>query len=308
MDHGGANISELRELRRLGGLALTAIASLALSGCFQEPPEPAPDTSPPLFEITNSEGAVEGWMLGTIHALPDDVAWRTEAIDRVIDQADMLVVEIANLDDRQAIADVYAELAISPNLPPLPQRLPPSQRAALSNMIERAGLKPAQLTSTETWAAALALAQVDAQGDPKNGVDRIVIEEFDGREVIEFEGAVTQLTIFDSLPEDDQRDLLSGVVEESQLARENPGRLRDAWLKGDTATLEQATTTGIMADAELREALLVKRNRAWSGRLSAILRAEQKPLVAVGAAHLVGGDSLSAMLEQRGYTVTAITR
>ncbi|MEM8725231.1 MAG: TraB/GumN family protein, partial [Pseudomonadota bacterium] len=264
MDHRGANISGHRIWRRLGTLALAALAPIALSGCFQEP-EPDPDTSPPLYEITNSQGAVEGWMLGTIHALPDGVAWRTKAIDRVIDDADLLVVEIADLHDRQAIADIYAELAISPDLPPLPQRLPPSQRPALSSMIERAGLKPAQLTTTETWAAALALAQVDAQGDPKNGVDRIVIEEFDGRDVIEFEGAVAQLTIFDSLPEDDQRDLLSGVVEEWQLVKEDPGRLRDAWLKGDTATLEQVTTAGIMADVELRDALLVKRNRAWTG-------------------------------------------
>lgn len=299
----GASILDRPVRGRAGVLAL---AILALAGCFSEPPAPEPGTNPLVYEIANGEGEVEGWMLGTIHALPDDVAWRTDAIERVIDDADLLIVEVADLDNSRAIADVVAELSISSNLPALPLRVPPSQRPALLDMIERSPVTLDQLANTETWAAALALAQVDAQGDPKNGVDRIVIQEFDDREVLEFEGVVAQLTIFDSLAESDQRDLLSGVLEESQAARENPGRLRKAWLNGDIGTLEQATTTGIMADAELREALLVGRNRRWTGKLAGLLRAEEKPLVAVGAAHLVGPDSVPAMLTERGYTVTPI--
>ncbi len=287
---------------------MLALAALALAGCFSEPAEPEPDTNPLVYEIANGDGEIEGWMLGTIHALPDGVGWRTDTIERVIDEADLLIVEVADLEDNQAIADVVAELSISNDLPSLPLRVPPSQRPALLDMIERSPLTVDQLANTETWAAALALARVDAQGDPKNGVDRIVIREFDGREVIEFEGVVAQLTIFDSLAESDQRDLLSGVLEESQAARENPGRLRKAWLKGDVATLEEATTTGIMADNELRDALLVGRNRRWTGKLAGVLRAEEKPLVAVGAAHLVGPDSVPAMLAERGYTVTPINR
>jgi len=291
-----------------GRSGVLAVAILALAGCNSEPREPDPGTNPLLYEIANGSGEVEGWMLGTIHALPNDVAWRTHAIDRVIDDADLLIVEVANLDDSQAIASVVAELSISSDLPALPLRVPPSQRPALLDMIERSPVTVDQLANTETWAAALALAQVDAQGDPENGVDRIVIREFDNREVLELEGAVAQLTIFDNLAEDDQRDLLTGVLEESQLARDNPGRLRKAWLKGDVATLEQATTTGIMADSELREALLIGRNRRWTGKLAGLLQAQEKPLVAVGAAHLVGPDSVPAMLTERGYTVTPISR
>ncbi|MDJ0641959.1 MAG: TraB/GumN family protein [Erythrobacter sp.] len=289
-------------------MALLALATFALAGCAEQPSEPEPGTNPPLYEIANETGAIEGWMLGTIHALPNRVEWRTETIDRVIEEADFLVVEIADLDDEQALADIYAELAISPDLPPLAQRLPPSHRPALSQLIERSGLDAERFRTTETWAAALALAQVDAQDDPRNGVDRAAIQAFRGRDIQEFEGAVVQLSIFDTLPEGEQRDLLAGVVIEARSARENPGKLRDAWLKGDLEELERATTTGIMADPELRDALLVKRNEAWTGKLSAMLRDDRKPLVAVGAAHLVGDDSLPALLERRGYSVRRIGR
>jgi len=305
MRMSGASILDRSNWGRAGVLAL---AVLALAGCFAEPREPDLDTNPPLYEIANSQGEIEGWMLGTIHALPNDVAWRTDAIERVINDADLLIVEVANLEDGQAIADVVAGLANSSNLPALPLRVPPSQRPALLEMIERSSVTVDQLANTETWAAALALAQIDAPGDPRNGVDRVVIREFDGREVLELEGVVAQLTIFDSLPEDDQRELLSGVLEESRSVRDNPNRLSQAWLKGDIATIERATNTGIMADSELREALLVGRNRRWTGKLAGLLRAEGKPLVAVGAAHLVGRDSVPAMLAERGYTVTPISR
>ncbi len=287
---------------------MLALASLALASCWSNPPQPEPGTSPPLFEIVNANGEIEGWMLGTIHALPDDVGWRTNEIERVIDIADILVVEVADMEDQQAIADAVAELAESEGLPALPQRVAPSLRPTLIDLVGRSGVTLDQFSGTETWAAALALAQVEAQGDPKNGVDRAVIGDFEDREVIEFEGVVGQLTIFDSLAEEDQRDLLEGVLQESQLAREDPGRLRRAWLKGDLGALEQATTTGIMADAELREALLIKRNRNWIGKLSGLLRDRDRPLVAVGAAHLVGEDGIPALLEERGYSVRRIGR
>ena len=86
-------------------------------------------------------------------------------------------------------------------------------------------------------------------------------------------------------------------------AQEQPGRLLRAWLAGDEATLIEATTSGIMADPELREALLVGRNENWIGPLVDTLEAPGRPLVAVGTAHLVGPDGLGAMLEARGYSV-----
>lgn len=287
-------------------LALAACGAFALAGCAEEPDDDQPAPSPLLYEITGPQGDVEGWMLGTIHALPDGVDWRTGQIDQIIDEADLLVVEIANLDDQEKIADVFTELAMSPGLPALEQRLAPSDRPALFDLIDRSGRSQSEFTAIETWAAAFILAQAGAQGNPDNGVDRIVIREFAGRDVREFEGAVDQLTIFDTLSEENQREMLSGVVEESASLRDDPNRMRNAWLTGDLDTLELATKTGMLADRELRAAILVDRNRNWMRQLTAILRAPERPLVAVGAAHLVGEDGLPELLEESGYSVRSL--
>ena len=56
-------------------------------------------------------------------------------------------------------------------------------------------------------------------------------------------------------------------------------------------------------DAAVYETLLVGRNRRWVPQIEACLAA-QRCFVVVGAAHLVGPDSVVAMLKAKGYTVT----
>ncbi|WP_172970234.1 TraB/GumN family protein [Erythrobacter sp. THAF29] len=267
-----------------------------------------PTADPLVFEITSANGHVEGWLLGTIHALPDDAKWRTPAITDAIEKADYLLVEVGNLDDRDAIAETFTMLATSPGQTGLSSRVSPQFRDRLTAVMKEADRTPSDFDATETWAAALILARVGATGDPANGVDRVLIEEFGNREVREFEGALGQLRIFDALAEEDQRDLLEGVIVEIEAAREQPDRLRSAWLTGDVRELEKFTRSGIMADPEVRDALLVRRNERWTNDLTEALGEPEKPLVAVGAGHLVGPDSLPAMLETRGYTVTRLAR
>jgi uncharacterized protein YbaP (TraB family) len=284
---------------------LIPILTLALAGCEDAPGEErgSGPPSPLFYEIASADGAVEGWMVGTIHALPDGTSWRTSEITAAIDEADLLLVEIADLDDRTALPQIFAQLATTPGQPPLDRRLPPPLRANLDALLDRGGLDPAQFTSIETWAAALTLAQVTAEGDPANGVDRALIADFDGRPVREFEGARVQLSIFDRLPEDNQRALLAAVVRDADKASDEGARLRRAWRSGDAAAIEAASQTGILADPDVRSALLTARNREWMAKLLPQLQAEPRPLIAVGAAHLVGPEGLAALLEAQGYRV-----
>ena len=245
-------------------------------------------------------------MLGTMHALPDGVDWRTAAIQESIGAADLLLVEVAELNNQSAIAVTFGELASTEGLGPLSQRISPELREPLAQIVARSDFPGNTFDNTESWAAALMLARVDAFGEPANSVDRALIRAFAGREVRGFETAPQQLGVFDQLAEKDQRDLVEGTVREWLAARENPGRLTRAWLEGDLAALERATNEGILADPELREALLLNRNRNWLPQLLAALAAPEKPLVGVGTAHLVGPDGLVASLEQNGYIVTRI--
>lgn len=302
----GAGFARIRH--SAAAAVLAPILALALAGCSDAPGGEAdgPPPSPLLYEIASADGSVEGWMVGTIHALPSGARWRTPAIDQVVEQADLLVVEIGELKGRDEGPSIYFSLAQSPGLPPLDQRLPPDLRPQLASLMARGGMHLSDFTSEETWAAAIALARIDASGDPANGVDRALIADFSARPVRELEGLRGQLSIFDSLPEAQQRAMLAAVVRESERARADPERLQRAWLTGDAATIEQSTREGFLAEPGLREALLVGRNRAWIAALAPLLESPPRPLIAVGTAHLVGPDGLVALLETQGYRVTRI--
>ncbi|MBI1401613.1 MAG: TraB/GumN family protein [Porphyrobacter sp.] len=298
----------MHRARVAAGLLLASFLALTLAGCSDAPGETSSDPSvhPLLYRITAADGTVEGWMLGTIHALPPGTAWRTPAIARAEAKADLLVVEIAALGDRAALARTFSELGTTTGLPPIDARVPSALRPQLAALLERGGMKPQDFTSTESWAAALMLAQIDTEGDPANGVDRALIRDFPPARVRELEGMRAQLAIFDGLPEREQRDLLAAVVREAATDRGREGELARAWLSGDEAKLAEAATTGIMADPELREALLVARNRRWETAIAALLAQPERPLIAVGTAHLLGPEGLVARLEARGFRVTRL--
>lgn len=290
-------------------IILAPFLFLSLAGCSDAPGEVA-DGSPPnplLYEIASADGTVEGWMLGTIHALPDGVNWRTQEIASIIAEADYLVVEIGKPSDRDDGPSIYFNLSQSPGLPPLAQRLPPELRPKLVTLLERGGWDANEFDATETWGAAIALARVDAIGDPANGVDRALIDDFQGRTVREFEGLRGQLAIFDRLPESQQRAMLTAVVRESATARKDPVLLQRAWIAGDATTIAQSTSEGFLADPGLREALLVGRNRQWLAAILPMLTKAPRPLIAVGTAHLVGPEGLAVLLEAQGYRIRRLS-
>lgn len=290
----------LRALALALGLALTATA------CSDAPGGKGAPGTPLLYEISGADGQVSGWMFGTIHSLPAGTQWRTPALEEVVGQARVLVVEIAALEDQAALREAFSRLATTPNQPDIGLKVPQESRPALFALIDKARLSASDFGATETWATALILAQADDDGGAANGADRALLRDFSSRQIREFEGVEKQLGIFDALPEGEQRDLLMAVLEEAHRHAEDPDKLRRAWLAGDADTLEEATETGLLADPELRAALLTNRNADWIAQLLPVLQAGERPLVAVGTAHLLGPDGLTAMLEARGYRVRRI--
>ena len=288
-------------------LTLTGCENQNDSGADQPPPRPA------LWEVTTAsagpqgdEQTVEGWLFGTIHALPDGANWETDLLAEKIANADMLVVEIAALEDDNTVPQIFARLAQTPGLPPLSQRLPPSEQDALTKVFRNGSYSHGDFTATESWAAALMLAQTISSGDPENGADRELLRRFRGKTVRELEGAERQLGIFDRLAEAEQRDLLSAVVKEAASGLHLSAELARSWRLGDMDRITQENTRGILADPELRAALLVNRNKDWAAQIGAMLPRSPPAFIAVGAAHMAGPDGLPALLEERGYVVTRI--
>ena len=279
-------------------------ALLALVACHSAPVDLK---HPALWEVTGPDGA-KGFLFGTVHALPDGLAWKTPAIDRAIGQSTTLVLEIIDPADENAARAAFVRLGTTPGQPPLEQRVDPARREALRAALAKTRLQPAQFASLEDWAAALTLSfALEARNgfDPDNGADRALLMAAGKRPVVGLETLEGQLSLFDTLSAREQRSLLGAVVAESE-GDASDKKLVKAWAEGDVATLDREAHSGMMADPRLREALLVARNRRWAEQIEAMLNAGKRPFVAVGAAHVAGIDGLPEMLAARGFAVKRV--
>lgn len=284
---------------RRAALLLGPLLALALAGCGQPAPKPPPP-SPAIWQVT-APGGQQGWLFGTIHALPDGYDWRTPQVTQALAESGVLVVEVANLADSAAAAREFAARSTSAGLPPILARVPAADRAALAQALDDAEIDPASLARTESWAAALLLANAADDGlDSANGVDRALLAS--GRQVVGLESFARQFDLFDRLAPQDQAVLLAEAARGSDSQAEET-ELARAWLRGDMARLEREDKTGILADPELRQTLLVSRNRDWAARIAPLFDQGRRPFVAVGAGHMLGPDGLPALLAARGYRV-----
>jgi len=276
-------------------------AALALVACGQAPEHDWPAPKPALWELAGEHGE-RAWLFGTIHALPDGVKWRTPKFEQAFAASDLLMVEIGNLGDADEARRVFETFAQGPPQPPLSTRVAPADRPALAALVARAGMTDEDFWNTESWAAALILSNAARDSEAANGVDRALLQE--GKPVEALESYTLQFDRFDRLPPAEQTALLAGVAREAQL--EDTVEHVTAWLTGDLPTLERQMNGEFLSSPGLRGPLLVERNQYFAARIATAIEQGRKPMVAVGAGHMIGPDGLPALLATRGYTVTRI--
>jgi len=289
-------------LRRVGaalGLSLL-LGSVPLEARAPQPAKPA------LWEVSDADTTI--YLFGTIHLLPNDIQWRTARIDQAVSGSQQLVVEtIVDDKDPTKLMSAMASLAFNtPNLPPLLERVPAAKRPALAAAVRKSGLPPQALDKMETWAAAfILLGNKFRELGLSGGVEGVLRKDFaaQGKAVGELESNLEQLSFFDKLPEPAQRNLLEGAIEESKSMTDEFGGMLKAWSSGDVNGIARTFDRDLSTSPELQQALIRQRNANWSKWIEQRLAQPGAVLVAVGAGHLAGKDSVLEMLKKSGYKV-----
>lgn len=278
-------------------------AALSLAGCTAAAVNEAPGARPALWKVADEDTTI--YLFGTVHVLPAGLDWRTPALDRAIAASDTLVMEIIQPEDPSALAGLMAKLSVSPGLPPLAERVPEDKRAALQAAVAASGVPMAVLDRLETWAAALAILQASFTKlglDPAKGAEKTLEASYKeaGKPLDALETAEYQLGLFDALPEESQRLLLLSAIDDHEMAKAQFQEMIDAWSKGDVDAIARTFDDETTLSPDLRAALMTNRNAAWADWLDKRMDAPGTVMVAVGAGHLAGQDSVQKMLEARG--------
>lgn len=287
---------------------LAAFLLITLAACGSARPAQDEPAKVALWAISDSTG-VHGWLLGTVHSLPPGTQWRRPAIDGAIGSADRLVLEIGDALNPQIAGEALGRLAFTPGLPPPSERVGPRFRGDLAKVYKDLSLHDGQFKDQESWAVALQIAAIGGlkQGmQPDSGVEPELRKVIGAKPITGLETIDSQFGIFDTLPPRAQTVLLEQVAHEAADNRDDDKDMLALWLRGDELGIAREAQTGFLADPELRAALLTRRNLAWADQINAMLKAGEKPFIAVGAAHVAGIDGLPRLLEARGWQVKRV--
>ena len=290
-------------LRRLFApvAALLALGSASASAAAPPPAHPA------LWAVRDADTTI--YLFGTIHLLPEDYRWQTPLFDRAQAQSQSLVIEtIVDPAHPQPYLNAILQLGFARGLPPITDRVAPDKRAALEAAIAKSGIPRQRFDQMKTWMAAVQLLQLqflEMGLKGKEGPETVLRQEFTaaGKPIDQLETNAEQFTYFDRLPEKAQRDLLEGALEPLDAARGEFNQMLNSWAKGDVKAMARAFNHDLSGSPALEQALLKTRNANWSRWIEQRMAQPGAIMIAVGAGHLAGKDSVIELLKRDGYRV-----
>jgi uncharacterized protein YbaP (TraB family) len=264
--------------------------------------------APALWRVAGPKGNV--FLFGSFHLLPADVKWRTPAVESALNEAAVVVFEtdFAGAQDPRVSQALIAKYGFLPPGQTLRSVLSTSTNAELEKTATDLEIPPPSLAPLRPWLAALTLGLQFAihQGfDPSNGVEQQVITsaKASGRSLGTLETNESQLRVFADLTREQEVELLTVTLRQ---VRETPKMLEDmltAYRKGDLAALERTLNIGFDDFPALRKRILKDRHDKWLPQIENMIADGRTHLIIVGAAHLVGPDSVIVMLRAKGVKV-----
>ena len=312
---------------------ITAGAVMLLTGCDRGPKDVFTDaeiasfiddyeTASEIAKSTRGNGTPLMWTLsdedtdmhlfGTIHLLPPGLNWRSDEFNKAFEQAHTLVMEVTDADGEEDPDAGLGMLLAGMSETPLSERLSKRDYARVESAAAEFGIPITSIDMMKPWMAALTLeiAMVYSEGfEDSEGVEVVLEEEArqSGKKLAALETAEFQETLLDNLSERAQIEYLVSGASGVSLARDALALYLDEWLDGDFAGMNALATSETTEEyeglSEFNDLLLKSRNEDWIPQIEDMLDTPGTIMIAVGAGHLEGPDSVILMLREKGYQV-----
>lgn len=285
---------------------LRTASCFLLATCFFIAPVFSSDTpNPAIWKLSDADSEV--WLFGTVHILKPSLHWRSSKVDKAFAAADTIYFEAPA--DQKAMQPLIMQYGINQNTT-LSAQMSEKGRNDLKRALQSLGMPLGmiqQLEPMRPWLAGLTLAafQIQAQGgDPNAGVERILQADAQvhGKHVQYLESDQQQIQFLSNLSQEAQlfflEDGLRAMIEEPDLLN----TLVKGWVSGDINQVDAVMLQSMQGQQELYATLLVNRNKRWAAQIKTIMDGAGKVFIAVGAAHLAGGNSVQYYLGDYGLT------
>jgi uncharacterized protein len=285
-----------RSLRRTIATALIAVSAFGAPALAQ----------PAMWAVKDADSTI--YLFGTVHLLKPETQWKTEKLESAMKEAEQLWLELPTTNAEELapmMMPLISKYGLAPATP-LSSSLTPEEMKTLDEGAKLAGMTGAQLDIFRPWFAAVTLstsAVVRAGYDPMSGVDAKIQAAFGARGIKPngLETVEEQLQVFAGMKREDEIAYLRETMKDYEAAATVLDTMVDEWSRGDIKGLEEIFVTEMRdASPDLYAALLPKRNANWVVKIEEMLKGKGVIFIAVGAGHLIGDDSVQAMLKAKG--------
>lgn len=304
---GDSMIRSMTRVRTLLGSALLAITALGASSVLARESTPPETVRPALWKVADDDTTI--WLFGTIHVLPEPVAWNQGVVAKALATSEELVTEIA-MDAAAQPQDAILGKSRRADGRTLRDTLSQEQRQAYEAALAKLGLPLATFDDNDAWFAALMLTLIPLKASgysTDSGIDQQVAAQAKARRLpnVALETAEFQIDLFDTLPEKTQQSYLIEVARSLPTVKADVDDMVAAWKAGDAEHLARLINED-ESDPIVRKVLITDRNANWAGWLKARLARPGNVFVAVGAGHLAGPGSVQDQLAAAGIVSTRV--
>ncbi len=312
--------------RALEAKAAAEVAEAALYPPVIQDYEP----SPAIWKLADDDTTI--YMFGTFHILPKDFRWRSAAFNQIVLDAEQLIVETSNEDDSSG-DDVFIGAMIANILDPtretISERLTEANRPKWRKAVEMSGASLAAVDRMPLFLSmmGIGLGYSQQMGSKREyGVETVLEAEFkkagkpigsieDGNEVMKNLISIDENLLIADLEESLTKwdgETMESFMASTEPGSDNPGEeigpfdSEHSWAQGKLDDIDESSFGDSEGGKQVYRVLLIDRNRAWAEWLDKRLDEPGTILVAVGAAHFEGADSVQVMLNERDLTAERI--
>lgn len=275
-------------------------------------PAAAPqDINPAMWIVRDDDTTI--YLFGTVHVLRPGLNWLKDDVKAAFDKSDELVLEVIEPSDPTVVQGIVSTMATNPQGTTLRSLLPAPVLTKYESTLGTLGIPAVALDQYEPWFASVTLTTVPLlmKGyDLNSGAEKILTAaaKQQNKPLGQLETIEQQLGIFDSLATKEQVAFLDVTLDGVPEVTTQIDTLVDAWGKADLDTLDTLLNEGMESYPGLYDALLTNRNANWATWIKARMEKPGTVFMAVGAAHLVGKDSVQAQLDKVGIASARVTQ
>ncbi|WDV46239.1 TraB/GumN family protein [Clostridiaceae bacterium M8S5] len=282
-----------------------------------------------LWKVSNNDTTI--YLLGSIHVGTYDMYPVNSRITEALNKSDALIVE-ANLTNTKAVVEAQKYSMYSDGTT-LKDHVSKDTYEKCLKALKKANL-PETMTQFKPWSIASTLTivsstksknQSDITTAASTGVDMYLLSKalINGKPILELEGLMAQVKLFDSLSDETKEKYLSVAVDEvlsdkkdgdsdEKDSAQSIKKLQELWIDGNT---EEFTTffkgmndsTSSELD-EFSKMLFGKRDKGMAEKIIKLLDSKESKtyMVVIGSGHLTLDNTVIANLTKEGYKVEVV--